>query len=130
MPRTILLSLLCLMLSGHSHALDRLTASGAELGKISGGIVERSVDLDGDQPVATFVVARMAGNLMLQRTPVGGWTTWDGDVATLVDSRLPLGVGTLVYRVEGSPAGADALILGYRTPEGVKFGVLGLGGRP
>jgi hypothetical protein len=130
MPRTILLSLLCLVLSGQSHALDRLTAGGVELGRALGGLVERSVDLDGDQPVTTFVVARVGAGTMLQRTAEGAWAEWNGDPAALIDARFPLGVGTVTYRIDASPLGANALILGYRTPEGLKYGVLALGGQP
>jgi hypothetical protein len=130
MPRTILLSFLCLMLSGESHALDRLTPAGVELGRATGGSVERSVDLDGDQPVTTFVVARVGAGSMLQRTAAGAWTEWNGDPAALIDARLPIGVGTVTYRIDASPLGANALILGYRTPEALKYGVLALGGHP
>ncbi|MFY7961015.1 MAG: hypothetical protein ACOVVK_13135 [Elsteraceae bacterium] len=130
MPRTILLSLLCLMLSGQSHALDRLKAGGVELGRAVGGVVERSVDLDGDHPVTTFVIARVGAGAMMQRTAAGVWTDWNGDPAALVDARVPLGVGTVTYRIDASPLGANALIIGYRTPEGLKYGVLALGGQP
>jgi hypothetical protein len=66
---------------------------------------------------------------MLQQTITGAWEYWDGDPATLIDARLPLGVGTVTYRLEATPIGADAVILGYRTPDGLKFGILGLGGQ-
>ena len=129
MPRTIVLLILCLLVVRPAFALDRLTPSGAELGRSPGGRVERSVDLAGDQPVATFILARRAGQPMLQRTQSGAWEQGDGDAASLIDSRLPIGVGTVTFRLDESPVGADALILGYRTPDGLKFGILGLGGQ-
>ena len=129
MPLTIRLILIGLLSFGPAHALDRLTPGGAELGRVLGGKLERSIDLAGDQPVATFGLARRSGQPMLQQTITGAWEYWDGDLATLIDARLPLGVGTVTYRVEETPIGADAVILGYRTPDGLKFGILGLGGQ-
>jgi hypothetical protein len=110
--------------------LETLSQSGSELAPARGPVVERSVDLGADQPITSFAVARVAGVGMLQWTPSGAWRAWDGNPASLVDLRLTPGIGTMTWRVPVDGPGVEALIIGYRAPDGLKYGVLAVeGGR-
>ena len=112
--------------------LPRLSYSGAELAPV---IVDRAyvnfsviVDLAGDRPLATYMAARPQGMPALQRTPGGGWVAWDQRPESLIDNRFAWPAGHLFFVVTGANFRARsfpiALEVAYRTPAGVKFGVL------
>jgi hypothetical protein len=114
--------------------LPRLSYSGIELAPV---IVDRAfvnisvtVDLAGDRPMATYMAARPRGMPAFQRTPGGGWVAWDQRPASLIDNRFPSSAGHLFFVVTGANFRAQsfpiALEVAYRTPAGVKFGVLAM----
>ena len=111
--------------------LPRLSYSGTELAPV---IVDRAfvnisvkVDLAGDRPIATYMAARPRGMPALQCTP-GGWVAWDQRTASLIDNRFASSAGYLFFVVIGANFRRQSfpmsLEVAYRTPAGVKFGVL------
>jgi hypothetical protein len=111
--------------------LPRLSYSGTELAPV---IVDRAfvnisvkVDLAGDRPIATYMAARPRGTPALQCTP-GGWVAWDQRTASLIDNRFASSGGHLFFVVIGvnfrRKSFPISLEVAYRTPAGVKFGVL------
>jgi hypothetical protein len=114
--------------------LPRLSYSGTELAPV---IVDRAyvnlsitIDLAGDRPMATYMAARPRGMPALQRTPGGGWVTWDQRTESLIDNRFATSGGQLFFAVTNANFQVQsfpiALEVAYRTPAGVKFGVLTL----
>lgn len=112
--------------------LPRLSYSGTELAPV---IVDRAfvnvsvtVDLAGDRPMATYMAARPRGMPAFQRTPGGGWVAWDQRTESLINNRFASLAGHLFFVVTGANFRAQsfpiALEVAYRTPAGVKFGVL------
>ena len=112
--------------------LPRLSYSGTELAAVS---VDRAfvnisvpVDLAGDRPLATYMAARPRGMPALQRTAGGAWVAWDQRTQSLIDNRFASLAGHLFYVVTGANFRTQsfpiALEVAYRTPAGVKFGVL------
>lgn len=89
--------------------------------------LRRSVDLNGDQPIATYVTARTAGGAMLMRTRNGYWLPWSGRVEDLADNGFAASAGTLEFKLTKETLPAQTLPLtvtvGYRTAAGVKFGM-------
>ena len=111
--------------------LPRLSYSGTELAPI---IVDRgfvnlnvTVNLAGDRPIATYMAARPRGMRALQCTP-DGWVAWDQRTASLIDNRFASSGGHLFFVVIGvnfrRKSFPISLEVAYRTPAGVKFGVL------
>jgi hypothetical protein len=112
--------------------LPRLSYSGTELAPV---IVDRAfvnlgvtVDLAGDRPMATYLAARPRGMPAFQRTPGGGWVAWDQRTESLIDNRFASSGGHLFFVLTGANFRAQSfpisLEVAYRTPAGVKFGVL------
>lgn len=87
-----------------------------------------TVDLAGDSPLASYMAARPRGLHALQRTPGGPWIPWDQRTQSLVDNRFARSGGNLVFAFTAANFSAlsfpVALELAYRTPAGIKFGVL------
>jgi hypothetical protein len=86
------------------------------------------VDLAGDRPMASYLAIRPRGLPALQRTPVGGWVPWDQRTQSLMDNRFASSGGHLVFAVTGVNFRVQSfpisLEVAYRTPAGVKFGIL------
>ena len=112
--------------------LPRLSYSGTELAPV---VVDRAfvnlgvtVDLAGDRPMATYMAARPQGMPAFQRTPGGGWVAWDQRTESLIDNRFASSGGHLSFVVAGANFRRQSfpisLEVAYRTPAGVKFGVL------
>ena len=115
-------------------ALPRLSYAGTQLAPV---IVDRryvtisvAVDLAGDRPMASYMAARPRGMPALQRAPGGGWVAWDQRTESLIDNRFATSGGQLFFAVTNANFQAQsfpiALEVAYRTPAGVKFGVLTL----
>jgi hypothetical protein len=115
-----------------TQALPRLSYFGAELAPVTVDPrhvdINVTVDLAGDRPIASYIAARPRGTPALQRTVAGAWVAWDQRVQSLIDNRFASSGGHLVFAVTGANFAAQsfpiALEVAYRTPAGVKFGVL------
>ena len=113
-------------------ALPRLLYAGTELAPVTVDPahvdIGVTVDLAGDRPMASYMAARPRGLPALQRTPAGAWVAWDQQTQSLIDNRFAWSGGHLIFAVNGANFRAQsfpiALEIGYRTPAGVKFGVL------
>jgi hypothetical protein len=113
-----------------ASAGDTLSESGARLSAIavSPGAqdVRRSVDLSGDQPIASYVTARSPAGAMLMRTRQGYWLPWSGRTEELSDTGASAKDGKLEFKILKEDLGAASLpitvSIGYRTAAGVKFG--------
>jgi hypothetical protein len=113
-------------------ALPRLSYAGTELTPVTvdpaNVDIGVTVDLAGDRPMASYMAARPRGLPALQRTPTGVWVAWDQKTQSLVDNRFAWSGGHLVFAVNGANFRGQsfpiALEIAYRTPAGVKFGVL------
>jgi len=112
--------------------LPRLSYSGTELAPV---IVDRAfanfgvtVDLAGDHPMATYMAARPRGMRAFQRIQDGRWVPWDQRTQSLIDNRFTSSAGLLYFVFTGANfrtlSFPMALEVAYRTPAGVKFGVL------
>ncbi len=87
-----------------AFAADTLSATGArleseKLADVTRAVITRTVNLDGDVPTATYVIARGLTNELLQRTNDGYWVPWDSRQSTLIDNKLTVQGGKLVYKV-------------------------------
>ena len=113
-------------------ALPRLSYFGTELAPMTVDPtqvdINVTVDLAGDRPLASYMAARPRGLPALQRTAAGAWVTWDQRTQSLIDNRFASSGGHLLFAVTGanfrSQSFPIALEVAYRTPMGVKFGVL------
>jgi len=113
-------------------ALPRLSYGGTELAPV---IVDRAyvdisvaVDLAGDHPMASYMAVRPRGMPALQRTAEGTWVDWDQRTQSLINNRFARLGEHLVFAFAGANFSRlsfpVALSVAYRTPAGVKFGVL------
>ena len=113
-------------------ALPQLSYAGTELAPVTVDPahvdVHVSVDLAGDRPMASYMAIRPRGLPALQRTPAGGWVPWDQRTQSLIDNRFASSGGQLVFAIIGANFRVQSfpisLEVAYRTPAGVKFGIL------
>jgi len=113
-------------------ALPQLSYAGTELAPVTVDPaqvdINVTVDLAGDRPMASYMAIRPRGLPALQRTPAGGWAPWDQRTQSLVDNRFASSGGHLVFAVAGANFRVQSfpisLEVAYRTPAGVKFGIL------
>ncbi len=111
-------------------AAEALTSAGVRLPAVvvSPGSqdIRRSVDLAGDQPVASYVSARTASGAMLMRTRQGYWLPWSGRTEELSDAGATVQGGALEFKILKEELTASSLpitvSIGYRTAAGLKFG--------
>jgi hypothetical protein len=86
------------------------------------------VELAGDRPMASYMAIRPRGLPALQRTPAGGWVPWDQRTQSLIDNRFASSGGHLAFAIIGANFRLQSfpisLEVAYRTPAGVKFGML------
>ena len=112
--------------------LSRLSYAGTELAPVTVDPahvdIGVTVDLAGDRPMASYMAARPRGLPALQRTAAGAWVAWDQKTQSLIDNRFASSGGHLVFAVVGANFRVQSfpisLEVAYRTPAGVKFGVL------
>ena len=112
--------------------LPRLSYGGTEIAPIMVDPqqvdIRVTVDLAGDRPMASYMAARPRGLPALQRTPSGAWVAWDQRIESLIDNRFGWSAGRLFFALTGANLWPQsfpiALEVAYRTPAGVKFGVL------
>ena len=115
-----------------SAALPQLSYAGTELAPVTVDPahvdIRVIVDLAGDRPMASYMAARPRGLPALQRTAAGAWVAWDQKTQSLIDNRFASSGGHLVFAVVGANFRVQSfpisLEVAYRTPAGVKFGVL------
>ena len=113
-------------------ALPRLSYGGIEIAPLTVDPAQVDirviVDLAGDHPMASYMAARPRGLPALQRTAGGAWVAWDQQTQTLIDNRFASSGGRLVFTVTGANFSRQSfpitLEVAYRTPAGVKFGIL------
>ena len=113
-------------------ALPQLSYAGTELAPVTVDPahvdIHVSVDLADDRPMASYMAIRPRGLPALQRTPAGGWVPWDQRTQSLIDNRFALSGGQLVFAIIGANFRVQSfpisLEVAYRTPAGVKFGIL------
>lgn len=115
-----------------AHAADTLTATGArlvpeKLTDTSKAVIVRTVDLGGDIPTATYVIARDLTNQLLQRTNDGYWVPWDSQKSSLIDNKLTVQDGKLVYKVLSEDLSGAlfplSITLAYTAGGAFKYGV-------
>lgn len=118
--------------TGVAHAADRLTPTGARLAPEvvadpRKALVTRVVDLQGDVPSATYLIARDMSNRMLQRTNDGYWIAWDSKLTSLIDNQIQPQSGKLTYKVFAEDISAAkfplSVTLAYKVGNVVKYGV-------
>jgi hypothetical protein len=115
-------------------ALPQLSYAGVELTSLTVDPahvdIRITVDLAGDRPMASYMAVRPRGLPALQRTAAGDWVPWDGQTQSWIDNRFASSGGHIVFAVTGANFSRQsfplALEIAYRTPAGVKFGVLNL----
>lgn len=88
------------------------------------------VDLNGDQPVATYVWATVGSNDLRVRTNEGYWLPWNGDPDTLIDNHFPINDGKVIFKVLDEDIGRDnhgvTIRIGYKVGDVLKYGVFGI----
>ncbi len=108
-----------------------LTSEGVSLDtiKIDPGDADiiRTIDLAGDSPSATYVTRRTVSGLRQQRTPLGEWIPWDGNVEMLKDNGFPEAGGKMVFDIFHGDLSNEFFpvnfSVAYRTEAGLRFGV-------
>ena len=133
--QVLLAAVFALSCTAGAAATEKLSTAGAALADVAvnpvvvatSGIT-RTIHLSGDTPTATFVTAHLPDGKHLQRSNLGYWLPWDGDVDKLIDNRLPLnGDGTVTFKVVKEDLSDKmfpiAVTLAYTVGEQVKFGV-------
>jgi hypothetical protein len=113
-------------------ALPRLSYAGTEIAPVTVDPahvdIRVTIDLAGDRPMASYMAARPRGLPAVQRTAAGAWVVWDQRTESLIDNRFASSGGRLVFAATWDNFSTQsfpiALELAYRTPAGVKFGVL------
>jgi hypothetical protein len=109
-----------------------LSSIDADLGRVHAADLSEglsiSVDLGGDVPSATHVIARFQNNRPHMRGTDGLWAPWNGDVNTLDDAGAAIADGILIFDVlEGLPTGLFypvSFTVVYRTTAGLKSGTI------
>ena len=101
--RLISIALGTLMLAQVASAEELvLSESGTFLGRVSASDVSTpiqiTISLDGDKPVAAYVMARFQNNAPQHRTPTDGWVPWSETSTDLIDAGFkPNPDGTLTF---------------------------------
>ena len=140
----IAMALACALFSPPVRAAEAsyvLTEEGKNLGTLfTTGRVDDlrfTVDLQGDVPVATYVWAIIGSSERRLRTNEGYWLPWNGDTTKLVDNRLPVVDGRVVFKVLDDDVARDnfgiSIGIGYSTGATLKYGrfaILPERGRP
>lgn len=120
-------------------AADVLSQDGTILANIriepAQADVSRTINLQGDVPLASYVIARQhSTNLLLQRNNLGFWVPWNGDPSTLIDNRFVAQGGALTFKLLKEDLSAAlfplTVILAYRTASGLKYGQFEIEPRP
>ena len=111
-----------------------LTEEGTRLGVLatSGKVddLRFTVNLQEDQPTATYVWVTVGSHERRVRTNEGYWLPWNGDRATLVDNHFPIKDGKVTFKVLDEDIGIDnhgvTIRIGYKVGDTLKFGIFGI----
>ncbi len=92
-----------------------------------------TVDVGGDAPLATHVMARTAAGSYLQRDRDGYWIPWSGGLEALLDNGFQARDGKLTFKVVQEDLSVEwlpiAITVAYRTATALKLGVFELRGQ-
>ncbi len=110
---------------------ERLSQSGTKLANVLvdpfSADITRTIDLGGDVPIGVYIMAHTAGGPSKQRTPQGGWVTWDGRQESLIDNRFRASNRRLAIVVIDGDLSNEifpmTFTIAYRTRQAFKFGV-------
>jgi len=119
----------------YSNALNAssLTPDGVNLGRIDVAALSEAlqinINLDGDKPIDTFVVARFQNNKPRQRREDGFWVPWDGHYTTLLNNTVERSrTGQLIFSITNEELSEQFLpiifTIGYNTENQTKSGFL------
>lgn len=128
--RLISLTVSALMLGQVASAEDlRLSDSGTFLGRVSSEDIDTAiqvtVNLWGDEPVATYVMARFQNNTPQHRIQNGEWVPWNETTADLVDSGIGLNPdGTLTFVLVNKDLSMDFLPVVFTVAYAIEDGSL------
>ena len=109
---------------------ETLSETGSRLADVTvdpkSAEVSRTVDLGGDRPSATYVMAHGADGTTLMRNNLGYWEPWDSDLNKLIDNRFTAVGERLTFKVFDQDI-SDRLfpirvVIAYRTEDALKFG--------
>jgi hypothetical protein len=105
--------------------LSGLTLTGVEFPAVTmapTGQITVTVSTAGDVP--------QAGVAPLQRAASGQWVAWDGSRDGMVNTGLPAGGGRFVVPINAADLASlkfpTVIFVGYRTADGIKFGIFNL----
>ncbi len=129
----ILINFLSVALVNNSRAdqaVHVLTATGTDLGiMFSSGTIEDlrfTVNLNGDQPTASFVWATVGSNDYRVRTNEGYWLPWNRQIDSLINNQFAIIDGKMVFKVLDQDIGIDnhgvSINIGYKVGEELKYG--------
>lgn len=86
-----------------------------------------AVQVGGEVPLATYVMAHTPAGLALQQTAPGRWQPWDGQAASMVDGGLVPANGAITFEIGRSELGPAfypvTYTVAYRAGGALKFGV-------
>ena len=107
-----------------------LTATGADLGSLytTGKIddLRFTVNLNGDEPSASYVWVIIGSNDYRVRTNEGYWLPWNRQNESLIDNQVPVIDGKMVFKVLDQDIGKDNhginIRIGYKVGEVLKYG--------
>ena len=113
------------------QAGDVLTSGGVALTPIllQAGVptdVRRAINLNGDQPIAVYVMASGSTGTRYVRTRQGYWLPWSGRIEDLVDAGFAPQGGQIEYKLVKEELPRSQLpitvTVAYRTAAEIKFG--------
>ena len=122
-----------LCIGGPSAAVEtgQLSTTGTDFGRINVGATKKalslSIEINDQDVVATYAVARLQNNAPRKRMESGYWVPWDGQAETLADlGLLPSADGVLTFPLVDEDLSAEFLPITFtvivRTAEDVRWG--------
>ncbi|UUX48636.1 hypothetical protein NUH88_14605 [Nisaea acidiphila] len=111
-----------------SEAGERLPPIVVDSGSVT---LEFEIALNGDRPTASYVTARTGDGDALQRTNLGYWVPWDGQLGSLIDNHAQVAAGVMkVKAFKDEDLSGELfpirLTISYETASAFKFGVVEL----
>ena len=111
-----------------------LTEQGTNLGTLfTAGKVDDlrfTVDLNGDQPTATYVWGTVGSTDRRVRTNEGYWLPLNGGPESLIDNQFPIKDGKVTFKVMDEDIGGDnhgvAISIGYKVGDTLKYGTFAI----
>ena len=124
----IILFALAMVTAAHAESLSETgTVLSDQRVNFSNADITRSIDLNGDTPSATYVMAHTIGGKRVQRNNLGYWIPWSGDVDELIDNQFQASGDSLAYKIISQDISGFmfpiTFVLAYRVGETLKFGV-------